>query len=128
MAPAASPPDQQSLAVPALLHQLAHELAALQRIAAEMEDAIDGMIERQAGALDAASMRKLQLLDILNQSLLALADFAGRAAALASPEWRLDGATAAADLKLSRLAQRLAAGAGDAGPASEDGVELFLDG
>jgi hypothetical protein len=118
----------EGLAIPALLRQLARELDALQRMAAEMECAVDGMIERHAGTLDAASMRNLQLLDILGQSLQALATFAGNAAALASPAWRLDGGAAAADLTLASLAQRLAAGEGDAASAAADGVELFQDG
>jgi hypothetical protein len=119
---------EHPLAVPALLRQLAHELAALQRMADEIEDAVDGMIAREAGMLDAASMRKLQLLDILKQSLLALAGFAERAAALAPPAWRIDGGAAAAGVTLSGLAQRLAAGGGDAGSASADDVELFREG
>ena len=115
-----------TLPVPALLRQLAHELEALQRMSAEIETAIDEVIERESATLDATSMRKLQLLDILNQSLVALSTFAGRAAALAAPAWRIDGAAAAADIRLAGLAQRLAAGGGDAS-LSDDGVELFLD-
>ena len=117
-----------TLPVPALLRQLAQELEALQHMSAEIETAIDEVIERQTGTLDASGMRKLQLLDILNQSLVALAAFAAGAAALASPAWRIDGAAAAADLRLAGLAQRLSSGGGDAGAAPDNGVELFRDG
>ena len=79
-----------------LLAQLAHELGALQLMAADMEATVDDMIERHAGMLDARSIQNLQLLDILNQTLLALAAFAANAAALASPEWTVDGQAAVA--------------------------------
>ena len=68
-----------------LLNQLSLELGALQLMAADMEATVDDMIERNAGVLDARSIQNLQLLDILNQTLLALAQFAANTAALASP-------------------------------------------
>ena len=55
------------LALPQLLTQLAHELGALQLMAADMEASVDDVIERHAGSLDARSIQNLQLLDILNQ-------------------------------------------------------------
>jgi hypothetical protein len=112
----------------ALLKQLAHELGALQLMAADMESSVDDMIERHAGVLDARSIQNLQLLDILNQTLLALATFADKAASLAPPEWTLDGAAATAELKLASLAQRLSKGAGSASKESADAYELFSDG
>ncbi len=108
-----------------LLNQLSLELGALQLMAADMEATVDDMIERNAGALDARSIQNLQLLDILNQTLLALARFAANTAALASPEWQVDGMAAAADLKLASLAQRLARGAGHAVKEETDSYEFF---
>jgi hypothetical protein len=116
------------LAVTALLRQLAHELGALQLMAADMEATVDDMIERHAGVLDARSIQNLQLLDILNQTLLALATFAGNAAALSNAGWRIDGQAATADIKLASLAQRLARGGAVAARAQADSYELFSDG
>lgn len=122
----------QPVALSALLRQLAHELGALQLMAADMESSVDDMIERHAGVLDARSIQNLQLLDILNQTLLALSAFAERAAALSAPDWMVDGRAATAQLKLASLAQRLAKGAGAPGKAmagdAPDSYELFSDG
>ena len=60
-----------------LLNQLSLELGALQLMAADMEATVDDMIERHATVLDARSIQNLQLLDILNQTLLALAQWIG---------------------------------------------------
>jgi hypothetical protein len=124
-ATAEAPPD---LAVTQLFTQLAHELGALQLMAADMESSVDDMIERHAGVLDARSIQNLQLLDIVNQTLLALATFSANAAALASPDWKVDGRSATAGIKLASLAQRLAKGGGSAGKATADAYELFSDG
>jgi hypothetical protein len=124
-------PDTRSphlLPLPALLQQLAHELGALQLMAADMEASVDDMIERHAGVLDARSIQNLQLLDILNQTLLALAMFAGNAAALSSSEWTVDSRAATAQIKLASLAQRLAKGGATAGKAPVEAYELFADG
>jgi hypothetical protein len=128
---AATPEDGEesnALAMPALLEQLAHELGALQLMAADMESSVDDMIERHARTLDARSIQNLQLLDILNQTLLALAQFAANAAALSRPEWHVDGKAATAGLKLASLAQRLARGGGSAGRTPVEAYELFADG
>jgi hypothetical protein len=122
------PHPAQDLALRALLKQLAHELGALQLMAADMEASVDDMIERHAGVLDARSIQNLQLLDILNQTLLALATFAGNAATLSAPDWTLDGKAATSGLKLASLAQRLAKGAGTASKTEADSYELFSDG
>ena len=120
--------------LPALLRQLANELGALQLMAADMESSVDDMIERHAGVLDARSIQNLQLLDILNQTLLALSSFAECTASLASPSWTVDGRAATAGLKLASVAQRLAKGAGGAAAAvrppvpEADSYELFADG
>jgi hypothetical protein len=121
-------PTSQDLTMPALLTQLAHELSALQRMAADMENAVDDMIEHHAGVLDARSIQNLQLLDIVSQTLQALATFASNASTLASPDWRMDGVAATAGIKLASLAQRLAHGSGTAGKAHVDSYELFSDG
>ena len=110
-----------------LLAQLSHELGALQLMAADMEATVDDMIERHAGVLDARSIQNLQLLDILNQTLLALARFTANTAALSAPEWRIDGAQAIAGLTLASLAQRLARGGGQAGRAEAESCEFFSD-
>jgi hypothetical protein len=124
--------QHQEMAMAALLRQLAHELGALQLMTADMESSVDDMIERHAGVLDARSIQNLQLLDILNQTLLALATFAGNAASLSCPEWRIDGKAVTAELKLASLAQRLARGGGGAAkPAAQScdqSYELFADG
>jgi hypothetical protein len=128
---AAGPGDEEGprdLAMSALLRQLAHELGALQLMAADMESSVDEMIERHARMLDARSIQNLQLLDIVNQTLLALAAFAENAAALSPPEWKIDGKAATAGLKLASLAQRLARGGGNAGRTPADAYELFSDG
>jgi hypothetical protein len=115
------------LAMPDLLQQLARELAELQEMVAEMESAVDDMIERQAGTLDARSIRNLQLLDILSQTLSALSAFAGLTAALSSADWRVDAGAATAGLKLASLAQRLARGAAAEEQEDADSYELFGD-
>ena len=116
------------LPLPQLLSQLSHELGALQLMAADMEATVDDMIERHAGALDARAIQNLQLLDILNQTLLALARFAANTATLASPGWTLDGAAAVDGITLASLAQRLARGAGQAERQEAESYELFADG
>ncbi len=116
------------LPLPMLLAQLSHELGALQLMAADMEATVDDMIERHAGALDARSIQNLQLLDILNQTLLALARFTANAAALSSPEWRVDGQASIAGLTLAGIAQRLSRGAGHAVKPHDEVYELFADG
>lgn len=116
------------LPLPVLLSRLAAELAGLQVLAGDMEATVDDMVERHAGMLDARSIRNLQLLDIVNQTLLALAAVAGNAAARAAPEWTIDGQAAVAGVKLAGLAQRLAEGAGHAPPPEAESYELFLEG
>ena len=120
--------DMSELPLPTVLTQLSHELGALQLMAADMEATVDDMIERHAGVLDARSIQNLQLLDILNQTLLALSHFAVNTGDLASPGWVVDGRAATAGLKLASLAQRLARGAGTAGKPPADSYELFSDG
>lgn len=120
--------DAHDLSLPVLLNQLARELGALQLMAADMESSVDDMIERHAGVLDPRSIQNLQLLDIVNQTLLALASFASTAATLSSPDWRVDGKAATEGLKLASLAQRLAGGAGSAGRPPAEAYELFSDG
>ena len=114
--------------LPVLLGQLASELGALQLMAADMEATVDDMIERHAGMLDPRSIQNLQLLDILNQTLVALSHFAVNTGDLASPGWVVDGRAATAGLKLSSLAQRLARGSGQAGRVQAEAYELFSDG
>jgi hypothetical protein len=116
------------LPLPLLFTQLAHELGALQLMAADMESSVDDMIERHAGSLDARSIQNLQLLDILNQSLLALATFSANAASLASPDWTVDAAEATGGINLASLAQRLARGAGGGERMEVESYELFPDG
>jgi hypothetical protein len=115
------------LPLPTLLQQFAHELGALQLMAADMEASVDDMIERHAGVLDARSIQNLQLLDILNQTLLALSSFAANTAQLSSPDWSVDGRAATAQLKLASLAQRLAKGGVTPAKASSEVYELFSD-
>ena len=91
----------------------------------DMEATVDDMIERHATVLDARSIQNLQLLDILNQTLLALARFAANTAALSAPEWQVDGAAAATGLTLASLAQRLARGTGQAVRDEAESYELF---
>jgi hypothetical protein len=120
--------DMGELPLPALFSQLSHELAALQCMAADMEATVDDMVERHPGMLDARSIQNLQLLDILNQTLLALARFAANASALASPGWQVDGKASVAGLTLAGLAQRLSRGAGHPVRAQDEVYELFSDG
>lgn len=110
-----------------LMSQLSHELGALQLMAADMEATVDDMIERHAGVLDARAIQNLQLLDILNQTLLALARFAANTAALSSPAWHLEGAATVHGITLASLAQRLARGSGHAQKAEAESYELFSD-
>lgn len=114
-----------AMPLPVLLSQLSHELGALQLMAADMEATVDDMIERHARVLDARSIRNLQLLDILNQTLLALAQCAANASALAAPEWEVDGLASVAGIKLASLAQRLARGSGHAARDQAESYELF---
>ncbi len=115
------------LSMPVLLRQLAHELGALQLMAADMEATVDDMIERHAGVLDARSIQNLQLLDILNQTLLALSAFAANTAVLSSPNWEVDGKAATAGLKLASLAQRLARGSTGASKPPAESYEFFSE-
>ena len=107
-----------------LLAQLSHELGALQLMAADMEATVDDMIERHATVLDARSIQNLQLLDILNQTLLALAQFAANTADLV-PDCKIDGLAAVTGIKLASLAQRLSRGAGHAVKDESESYELF---
>lgn len=120
-------PPSPVLPLPVLFTQLAHELGALQLMAADMESSVDDMIERHAGTLDARSIQNLQLLDILNQSLLALATFSANAASLASANWTVDAAQATRGITLASLAQRLAKGAGGGERMQVESYELFSD-
>lgn len=117
-----------TLPLPVLLTQLSHELGALQLMAADMEATVDDMIERHAGVLDARAIQNLQLLDILNQTLLALARFAANTAQLAPPHWTLDGPATVEGITLASLAQRLARGSGQAVRLETESYELFADG
>lgn len=121
--PTDHPPQPMPLA--ALLTQLSHELGALQLMAADMEATVDDMIERHAGVLDARSIQNLQLLDILNQTLLALAQFSANAAALAARDWQIDGAAAVSSITLASLAQRLSRAAGETGRGDAGAFEMF---
>jgi len=111
-----------------LLTQLSHELGALQLMAADMEATVDEMIERHAEVLDARSIQNLQLLDILNQTLLALSRFAFNAASLAPQGHLVDGVAAVGGIKLASLAQRLARGSGHATAPESGAYELFSEG
>ena len=115
------------LPLPTVITQLSHELGALQLMAADMEATVDDMIERHAGVLDARSIQNLQLLDILNQTLLALARFAANTAGLAAPHWQVDGSATVAGITLASLAQRLSRGSGHALRVEADSYELFSD-
>ena len=119
--------EQSSLPMAQLLAQLSHELGALQLMAADMEATVDDMIERHAGVLDARSIQNLQLLDILNQTLLALSRFAANTAGLAPPHWQVDGSSTVAGITLASLAHRLARGAGQAARPEEESYELFVE-
>lgn len=119
--------DHTPLPLTQLLAQLSHELGALQLMAADMEATVDDMIERHAGVLDARSIQNLQLLDILNQTLLALARFAANTAAQAEASWQVDGGATVTGITLASLAHRLARGAGQAARAEEESYELFME-
>lgn len=121
-------PPAPTLELPVLLAQLSRELGALQLMASDMEATVDDMIERHAGVLDARAIQNLQLLDILNQTLLALSHFAANAGALASPRWTVDGRAATEGIKLASLAQRLARGSGHAAKSQAECYELFSEG
>jgi hypothetical protein len=108
-----------------LLTRLAQELSTLQSIADEIETSVGQLLERDDAAITARGVQKLQLLDILNQSLGALSTFCTNAAARAAPEWTIDAAAATRGIVLTRLAERLA---GESPRASEDGWELFPEG
>lgn len=115
------------LPLPTVITQLSHELGALQLMAADMEATVDDMIERHAGVLDARSIQNLQLLDILNQTLLALARFAANTAQLSAAHWTIDGRATVDGITLASLAQRLSRGSGHALKVEADSYELFSD-
>lgn len=123
------PVSSTDVGLPNLLRQMARELEALQRMAADMESSVDDMIESHAEVLDAKSMQNLQLLDIMSQTLAALSVFAEVSATLASTEWLIDAKAATAPLKLASLAHRLAKGVHPAPDAASepDDYELFGD-
>ena len=120
-----------SLAVPVLFHQLGHELLNLRAMVSRMEASIDGIIENHAGTLDAESIRNLQLLDIVGQTLNALAVCCGSASTLASADWIVDGKTVTEGLTLANLASRLArgiAGGDDTDQQASSAYKMFSDG
>ena len=119
--------DEHCLPLTQLLAQLSHELGALQLMAADMEATVDDMIERHAGVLDARAIQNLQLLDILNQTLLALARFAANTGALCAPDWKADGLATVHGITLASLAHRLSRGAGQATKVEAESYELFSD-
>lgn len=118
------------LQMSALLRQLGRELASLQDMTSRLEASIDEIIERHAGAFTPETIRNLQLLDIVGQTLSALSLCCGTAAPLADPRWIINGRTATAGLPLASLAARLARGAregGDNGEQADGGYEMFGD-
>ena len=74
---------------------------------------VSGLMLANSGT-GSGTVRELQSLDALGQSLEALAQFLDSAAAGMSPDWRLDPAKAASMLKLRGLAMRLASPTGAA--------------
>jgi len=106
-----------------LLSRLAAELRSLQAMTAEVEHALGDVITLQGG-LDAARLRTLQHLDLVNQSLRALAGVCSDCADGASPDWTLDATLILAKLPLAALARRLAGDAACSGGVDQ-GDELF---
>ena len=121
----AGAPSAAKLPLAHALRQMGGELRQLSDMVQRMETAVDGMIERHAGALDTESIRNLQLLDILGQSLGALASFAENAASLARPAWTIDGRAATAGLTLASLAHRLVGDPLQPAAAAPSDCELF---
>lgn len=123
---AAAPTPGKAMALGALLRQMAGELRQLGDMVSLMETSVDEMIERHAGALDASSIRNLQLLDILGQTLSALSVFSDVTATLARDDWMVDAGAATGSLKLASLARRLAGEPADHAP-DEAGYEMFTE-
>lgn len=112
------------LGVGDLLARLASELLSLQAMTAEIEEALGDLL--QSARLEAGPLRTLQHLDLLNQSLHALADVCSSSAALAPADWAVDAAKATGNVPLADLARRLAGG--PAATPAEHGDELFTGG
>ena len=96
-----------NLGVGDLLTRLSAELSTLRAMTVEVEGAVGTLIAGEKGAPPAQLLQPLQRLDILNQSLGALAGVCASAGALAPAGWMIDGAAAMAGLPLAGLAQRL---------------------
>ena len=62
----------------------------------------------------------------MNQTLLALAQFAANTAALAAPGCKVDGLAAVTGIKLAGLAHRLSRGTGHAVKDDSESYELFV--
>lgn len=109
--------------VPALFARLSAELASLQAMTTEVEQALGDLIVPQA-APGSGGLRTFQHLDLMNQTLQALSGFCAELAARSSPGWAIDAAGLTRQLPLAALARRLA-GEGAAPPGADQGVELF---
>ena len=109
----------EGLQVETVLTQMAEEIRHLARMVGAMEGSVDEIIERFSGALEPRIIRDIQLIDVVGQTLHALASFTANAAKQAEPGWRIDGASAAVGLTLAGLARRLTAGDVETGPPAE---------
>lgn len=112
-----------NLGVGDLLTRLSAELSALRAMTAEVEGAVGELMAGGDGPPVTARLQALQLLDILNQSLAALATVCANGGALAAEDWRIDGAATTANLPLAGLTQRLSGRQEPAAP--REGDELF---
>ncbi len=122
--------EADGLPVETVLSQMAEEIRHLGKLVTAMEGSVDEIIERFSGILEPRIIRDIQLLDVVGQTLHALSAFTENAARQSDPAWRIDGATAAAGLKLSGLARRLTAGGTEAAAPEQEGsgdFEFFGD-
>lgn len=99
--------------IPVILSRVAAELADAATLCREAEALAAGLATD--GDAGTATLAPLQSLDELTQRLASLAALLDDLAADASPDWRLDLAPSLANVRLGRLAARLAGAA----PAAE---------
>jgi hypothetical protein len=93
--------------VAATLDRTSHELRKLASVTDSVQHIVSQLfLDHKAN--DLASLIELQRLDLLSQSIGAIADFLQALAADTPPHWSLDVKSAARCVKLSELAQRLA--------------------
>jgi hypothetical protein len=108
----------QSQPLSQTLQACAQELAAWADRCETLQAGLSPVLQNKA------AIEEAQILDLMTQSLGAMADYLKALAAGLPADWRVDAAPAAAILPLAELARRLSGGAGDR-PSEAGDLDLF---